>query len=155
MASRMKIGERKKNDDCLPSETLKAPHFYRRRSLVFFFYSGAFPTAKCQSRIESVLCDSVNLGEASLCDQKNTNVAEGDTSGPKLTIACHRQKGATKARFTHFFLESSWLSSKKNDLNAQLEFQLTSLETKFVPRFLFKVSPLRKTFVGSPAGGAR
>ena len=35
VASRMRMGEeKKKNDDCPLSKTVKAPHFYRRRNLV-------------------------------------------------------------------------------------------------------------------------
>ena len=52
------------------------------------------------------------------------------------------KKGVTKARRRGFELQSSELWGSKNDLSAQLQFQLIGFETKSVPFFRLKVSTL-------------
>ena len=50
------------------------------------------------------------------------------------------KKGVTKARRRGFEPQSSELWGSKNDLSAQLQFQLIGFETKSVPFVLLKVS---------------
>jgi len=52
------------------------------------------------------------------------------------------KKGVTKARRRGFEPQSSELWGSKNDLSAQLQFQLIGFETKSVPFFRLKVSTL-------------
>ena len=56
------------------------------------------------------------------------------------------KKGVTKARRRDFELQSSELWGNKNDLSAQVKFQLIGFETKSDPFFLVKVSTLKNMF---------
>ena len=66
------------------------------------------------------------------------------------------KKGVTKARRRGFELQSSELWGSKNNLSAQLQFQLIGFETKSVPFFLLKSLHKKhafRTFWGLSGGG--
>ena len=68
------------------------------------------------------------------------------------------KQSVTKAEHRDFELQSSELRGNKNDLSAQLQIQLIGFGTKSVPRFLLKVSRIKKMvfrFFWGLSGGGR